>query len=124
MDTTPMPNPTYDVLGIGAVAVDDLLYVDAFPQPDGKTQVQAKARAGGGLAGTALVAAARLGVRAAYCGVLDFDDLSEYTIDELKREGVDTTQVRRRTGARPYHSVIIVNRTSPQRCILFSNADV
>ncbi len=115
---------TYDVLAIGAVAVDDLLYVDEFPQPDGKTQVQAKARAGGGLAGTALVAAARLGVRAAYCGVLDTDELSEYTLAELAREGVDCAPVQRRAGARPYHSVIIVSRTSPQRCILFSNADV
>jgi len=119
-----MNNKTYDVLGLGAVAVDDLLYVDEFPQPDGKTQVQAKARAGGGLAGTALVAAARLGVRAAYCGVLDTDELSEYTLAELTREGVSCAPVQRRAGARPYHSVIIVCRTSPQRCILFSNADV
>lgn len=118
-----MPPVIYDVLGLGAVAVDDLLYVDEFPQPDGKTQVQAKARAGGGLAGTALVAAARLGVRAAYCGVLDDDDLSAYTLAELAREGVNCDPVQRRAGARPYHSVIIVNRTTPQRCILFSAAD-
>ncbi len=115
---------TYDVLGLGAVAVDDILYVDEFPQPDGKTHVKAKARAGGGLAGTALVAAARLGVRAGYCGVLDADDLSAYTLAELAREGVDCAPVQRQAGARPYHSVIIVNRTSPQRCILYSNADV
>ncbi|MCC7357959.1 MAG: hypothetical protein IT317_00680 [Anaerolineales bacterium] len=119
-----MPVTTYDVLGLGAVAVDDLLYVDEFPRPDGKTQVRATARAGGGLAGTALVAAARLGARAAYCGVLDEDDLSAYTLNELRREGVDCGPVVRRAGARPYHSVIIVNRLQPQRCILFSNANV
>jgi sulfofructose kinase len=119
-----MTSPEYDVLGLGAVAVDDLLYVDEFPRPDGKTQVQAKARAGGGLAGTALVAAARLGARAAYCGVLDDDELSAYTLAELRREGVNCDPVQRRAGARPYHSVIIVSRTTPERCILFSNADV
>ena len=119
-----LPHRAYDVLGLGAVAVDDLLYVDEFPRPDGKTQVQARERAGGGLAGTALVAAARLGVRAAYCGVLDDDDLSRFTLDELAREGVDCGPAVRRAGARPIHSVIIVCRNSPERCILFSMAGV
>ena len=119
-----MAATTYDVLGLGAVAVDDLLYVDEFPQPDGKTQVQAKARAGGGLAGTALVAVARLGLRAAYSGVLDDDELSVYSLTELEREGVDCGLVAKRAGARPYHSIIVINRLQPQRCIFFSNANV
>jgi sulfofructose kinase len=117
-----MSDATYDVLGLGAVAVDDLLYVDEFPMPDGKTPVQARERAGGGLAGTALVAAARLGTRAAYCGVLDGDELSRFTIEALEREGVDCSRVRRQPGARPYHSIIIVVRGTGQRCILFSGA--
>lgn len=114
----------YDVLGLGAVAVDDLLYVDAFPQPDGKTEVQAQDRTGGGLAGTALVAAARLGARAAFCGVLGGDDLARFTLDELAREGVDTGPVIYRDGARPVHSVVIVCRDRPERSILFSYAGV
>ncbi len=114
----------YDVLGLGAVAVDDLLYVDEFPRPDGKTPVQAQERAGGGLAATALVAAARLGARAGFCAVLDDDELSRFTLAELAREGVDTSPVVRRPGARPIHSVIIVCRHSPERCILFSSAGV
>ena len=42
----------------------------------------------------ALVAASRLGARAAYCGVLGDDDLSRFTIQELEREGgqVDARQ--------------------------------
>lgn len=110
----------YAVLGLGAVAVDDLLYVDEFPRPDGKAAVVARERAGGGLAGTALVAAARLGMRAGFCAVLGDDDLSRFTLDELAREGVDTAPVIRRAGARPIHAVIIVRRDSPERSILFS----
>ncbi|HEX9027631.1 MAG TPA: PfkB family carbohydrate kinase, partial [Anaerolineales bacterium] len=114
----------YAVLGFGAVAVDDLLYVDEFPLPDGKTPVRSRQRAGGGLAGTALVAVARLGQEAAYCGVLDRDELSQFTEDELVKEGVDCTPVIHQSGARPYHSVIIVCRNHPSRSILFSNEGV
>ena len=50
--------PVWDILGFGAVAVDDLLLVDSYPAPDSKMPVRGKQREGGGLAGTALVAAA------------------------------------------------------------------
>jgi len=108
----------WDILGFGAVAVDDLLYVDTYPVPDSKTAVHETRREGGGLAGTALVAAARLGARAAYAGVLGDDDLSRFTIAELERDGVDCSPVRRIPGARPFHSTIIVDRSTGQRTIL------
>lgn len=50
----------WDVLGLGAVAVDELLYVDGYPAPNTKMRLRARRRQRGGLAGTALVAAARL----------------------------------------------------------------
>lgn len=118
------PIKKYDVLGLGAVTVDDFLRVDEFPRPDGKTRIRSWRRAGGGLAGTALVAAARLGVRAAYCGQLGEDELSKYTLSELEREGVDCTPVVYRAEARPIHSVIILTPQSSQRSILFSDEGV
>ena len=66
----------WDVLGFGAVAVDDLVYLDRYPQADEKMPIRGKARDGGGLAGTALVTAAKLGATAAWAGVLGFDELS------------------------------------------------
>ena len=60
----------WGVLGLGAIAVDDLLYVDHYPAADSKMIIAGRKRQGGGLAGTALVAAARLGVSAAYAGLL------------------------------------------------------
>ena len=110
----------WDVLGFGIVAVDDLLYVDHHPVPDTKMPLRQKRRQGGGLAGTALVAAARLGARAAYGGVLGKDELSLYTIRELEREGVDCTQVLHRLDARPVHAIIIVDQSTGQRTILYS----
>jgi len=112
----------WDVLGFGAVTVDDLLYVEHYPAPDSKAPVVEERRQGGGLTGTALVAAARLGARAAYCGVLGDDELSRFTIQELEREGVDCSLALRRADARPIHSRIIVERSMGQRVILFSFA--
>jgi sugar/nucleoside kinase (ribokinase family) len=64
------------------------------------------------------VAAARLGARAAYGGLLGEDDLSAYTLREFEREGVDCSPVLRRPGARPIHSIIIVDAATGQRSIL------
>ena len=108
----------WDVLGFGAVAVDDLLYLDDYPLPDTKVPIQSQRREGGGLAGTALVAAARLGARAAYCGVLGDDELSRFSIEELEREGVDCTPVVLQAQARPIHSVVIVSQATGERTLL------
>ncbi len=58
-----------DVLGLGAVAVDDLVYLDEYPRPDSKVRVVRRERHAGGLTGTALVAAARMGRRCSYAGL-------------------------------------------------------
>lgn len=114
----------WDVLGFGAVTVDDLLYVERYPSPDTKLPIQRQQREGGGLAGTALVAAARLGARAALCGVLGDDELSRFTLQEFEREGVDCSPVLRRSGARPIHSIVIVDLSTAQRAVLYSRAGV
>lgn len=107
----------WDLLALGAVAVDDLLYVDRYPEADEKEPVHEKRREGGGLAGTALVAAARLGAGTAYCGVLGDDELSQFTREELHRDGVDCSPILFDSDARPMHSVIIVVRPTGQRTI-------
>ena len=110
----------WDILGLGVVAVDDLLYVDRFPRPNTKMRIHSKRRQGGGLTATALVAAARLGARTAFIGVLGDDELSRFTIQEMEREGVDCTLVLRRPQARPIHAVIIVDRSTGERTILYT----
>lgn len=117
-------SPRWDVLGLGAVAVDDLLYVDQYPLPNAKMLIRGQQRQGGGLAGTALVAAARLGAKAAYCGVLGDDELSRFTLQELEREGVDCTPTLHKPDARPVHSIVIVDLSTGSRSILYSSAGV
>ncbi len=110
----------WDILGFGALAVDDFLYLDHFPQANEKMLVQMKQRQGGGLTATAMVAAARQDSKAAYCGRLGDDELSLYSLQELEREGVDISITQRSSGYKPYHSVILVDMTSASRAILYS----
>jgi ribokinase len=108
-----------DVLGFGAVAVDDLLFVAHYPGPDRKVEVLERQRRCGGLAATALVAAARLGAACAYAGILGTDELSDFAVDCLCNEGIGIDHLVRRDKAGPIHSIIIVDRASGTRNIFF-----
>jgi ribokinase len=114
-----MPQAAIDVLGLGCVAVDDLLYLPAFPRPEEKVRIRTRQRQCGGLTATALVAAARLGARCAYAGVLGDDELSGFVRSTFEREGVDLTWLRTEPGARPIHSTILVDESARNRTVLF-----
>lgn len=109
-----------NLIGFGAVAVDDLVFLETFPHPDSKMQVTRRERMPGGLAGTALVAAARLGAHPSYFGVLDNDELSSYTIAEFQKQNVQTSLCIKQPGAGPLYSTIMVDQSSGKRTILFS----
>ena len=112
-----------DVLGLGIVTVDDLLYVPSYPPPDAKVRVRARLRQCGGLTGTALVAASRLGARAAYAGCLDDGALSDHIRANFRAEGIDATHVDPSRKSRPIHSTIIVDEGAGTRTILFEMPD-
>ncbi|MHB8637401.1 MAG: PfkB family carbohydrate kinase [Fimbriimonadaceae bacterium] len=110
----------FDVLGIGVVSIDDLLYVDKFPAADEKAPVRRHERHCGGLTGTALVAAAKLGARCAFGGLLGFDELSRTVEAGLVRHGVDVSPAVRREDARPVHATIVVGEVGHTRNIFFN----
>lgn len=108
----------FDVVGTGIATVDELLYVDAFPKPDGKMAARAWMRSIGGLSAIAVATAARLGGTAAFLGAVGADDdLSRYVLDALAREGVDTTFTARVPGYTPIHAMIVVGIDPPTRNI-------
>jgi sulfofructose kinase len=114
---------TWDILGWGAVAVDDVVTLDGFPAPDSKMRVLGRERHGGGLCATALCAASKLGARCAFAGVLGRDELSLFSLRELRKFGVDTSQVLEDSAARPRHATILVDRTQGTRAILSDSAN-
>ena len=111
--------PEVDVLGLGAVAVDDVLYVPAYPPADGKVRVSRRERHCGGLTATALVAASRLGARCSYATTLGDDELSRFVQERLRSEQVDLGWVRQREGAQPIHSIVVVDEQQHSRAIFF-----
>ncbi len=97
------------ILGFGAVAVDDIVYVDRGLDA-GKGKVIRRERDHGGNVATALVAAAKLGGRAGFIGWLkDPHDLDPSAAD-MRRHGVDVTLAPCRPDASPIRSTIIVDR--------------
>lgn len=110
----------YDLLGLGAVAIDDFLYVNAYPSADQKVRVQERQRQCGGLTGTALVAAARIGARCGYAGVLGTEELSAEVVACFQREGIDLSPTVWHPDARPAHSTIVVDRVHHTRTVFAS----
>jgi sugar/nucleoside kinase (ribokinase family) len=108
---------SFDVLGLGAVAVDDFIFVENYPPPDSKARVRGRQRSCGGLAATALIMAARLGGRCAYAGVLGRDALSAFVLGYLKNEGIDVSHVKRAPTAGPVYSNIVVAQKGGTRNI-------
>jgi sulfofructose kinase len=81
---------TIDVLGLGSLAVDDVLYVPEYPRPDTKIRATRRVQRCGGLTGTALAAAAKLGATCAYAGRFGTDSNSILIRDALNQAGVST----------------------------------
>jgi sulfofructose kinase len=116
--------PEFDLFGFGIVAVDDIVELDQFPVAGGKQRYQRLHRHPGGITGTALVSAARLGARCAYGGNLGHDELASYIRTSLAAEGIEVLTPQHAANARPYHSIILVERATGERTILDSNAGV
>jgi sugar/nucleoside kinase (ribokinase family) len=83
------------LLFLGMSALDAIYRVPSIPTTPTKVLATAFAEAGGGMAASASVAAARLGGDAHYWGRLGDDALGERILAQLAREGVDVGTVRR-----------------------------
>ncbi len=116
MATTPF---VYDVLGIGISAVDDTLTVERYPLSGAKVPVHSSARHGGGLACTAVAAVAALGGKTAFMARFGDDELSEYIRSSLSKRGADVSHIISDALGQPYHSRIIIDRTTGERTIFY-----
>lgn len=110
---------SFDVLGLGVAAVDDVLYVSSYPAAEAKVRVARSMRRCGGLTAAALVAAARTGARCAYAAGLGMDELSEHIASHLTSEGINLQHAPRLQEARVVHSIIIVGQDTGSRNIFF-----
>ncbi len=118
-------NPlSFDVIGIGACAVDYLGIVSEFPWPDTKNRMKRLIRQGGGPVATALVPLARLGASVSYLGNLGSDELSRFVLEDFVKEGVDISQIIKDERAGPYFAFVVVDEKSGQRTIWWTDEQV
>jgi len=114
-----MVTKQFDILGLGAVAVDDVIFVNSYPPPDSKACVLNRQRRLGGMTSIALITATRLGASCAYAGVLGHDELSRFALRCLRDEKIDVSAARQTPHARPIHSNIVVDQQRGTRNIFF-----
>ncbi len=112
-----MPQNTHDIIGLGVIAVDEMLSVDSYPPADGKKFVLARRRQGGGNTSCALATAARLGSRCAMLGRLGDDELSQYARQHLAQTGVDLSLLLHDPQCGPIYALIVVSRDTGSRAI-------
>ncbi len=113
----------FDVVGFGLNAVDHLCVVDEFPERDTKPRVREFARTPGGQAASAMVLCARLGLRAKYVGKVGGDEAGAFSLDSIRSEGVDVADVDTVDGATNQLAMVIVERSTGTRTILWHRPD-
>jgi len=110
-----MPNSPY-IVGFGVACID---YIVVAPpvEPGEHTHVREFIVQGGGLTGTALVAAARLGAHTKILGRIGDDDIGDQIVEGLNAEGVDTSDLIRVPRGESLLSVVLVDPQTAERTI-------
>ncbi len=112
-----MSDKRFDIVGLGVIAVDDMLYVPRFPAANSKTRLTERRRQGGGTVSCALAAAAKLGSRCTVLGRLGDNDESAFVREHLGGAGVDLSRVVHEAACRPVHTTIVVAADTGSRAI-------
>lgn len=109
----------FDVFGVGQNALDRVCEVDALPRMGEKRALPGCRDLPGGQVATAVLACARLGLRCAYAGSVGDDAAKAVVLAPLREAGVDLSDVRTVAGAPTQTAVILVERPSGERTILW-----
>jgi sulfofructose kinase len=95
------------VVCIGIATLDAIVVVDRLPGSDERVPAQDGILAGGGVAATAAVTLARLGVPVAFVGAVGDDTAGRLIRDGLADEGVDVAGLRLDRGRSPVSAILI-----------------
>jgi len=98
--------PFLDVCCVGHASWDITMQVEHHPEADEKMHAEALQYSGGGPSANAAVTVARLGGKAGWCGYLGHDTFGELHLQELIREGVDTSGVVRGKTPSPVSTIL------------------
>src|SRR5579871_5447827 len=111
--------PQFDVVGVGLNATDTLLIVPHFPAYAGKVPFDQEMLSPGGQVASALVACARLGLRAKYIGAIGDDERGRIQIESLQGTGINLDDVQLCKNCPNQSAYIIIDRSTGERTVLW-----
>lgn len=109
----------FDVVGLGLNSVDFITVLPAFPSLNSKMEIADFSQHGGGQVATAMVACSCLGLRARYIGKVGGDPWGEFSVESIRKEGVDVSAVTVEPGVKNQFAIILVDQKSGERTILW-----
>ncbi len=113
----------FDVVGVGLNATDTMLFVPHFPAYGGKVPFTGETLSPGGQVATAMVACARLGLRAKYIGAVGDDERGRVQMESLSRSGVNLDHVQQRRDCPNQSAYIVIDQSSGERTVFWSRPD-
>jgi len=108
-----------DVLGIGESSLDQVAWLPHFPRFGEKLAMTDWTEHAGGQIATAVLACARLGLRTGFVGAIGDDVAGTRILAPLVEAGVELSGVRTRAGVRSRGAMILVDRASGERTVLW-----
>jgi sulfofructose kinase len=105
------------VVCVGIATVDAIALVDRLPTGGERLPAREAMLAGGGVAATAAVALARLGVPVAFVGRVGDDDAGRLVRDGLAAAGVDVAGLRTVAGRTPV-TIVLVEADTGERALV------
>ena len=84
---------TPSIVGVGLATLDVLIRLEEMPTWEHRTPVKGVRFDGGGLVGTAMVAAAKLGAHVGFIGTAGSDEAAELKLRSFIEAGVDLSRM-------------------------------
>jgi sulfofructose kinase len=109
------------IVGLGIATLDVLVRLKDMPTWEHGTRISGFRFDGGGLVGTAMVAAAKLGARVGFIGTAGTDEASDLKLRSFVESGVDLSHLVRRDG--PEDQVVMVHVHSETGERVFAGVD-
>lgn len=107
------------IVGVDIPWFDEIITLPRLPKENGSAPIVGITRQGGGKVSTALVAAARLGIRCGIVARLGLGRWDDYLLEDFARHGIDTSGVTRNADYRCGFSAVLNEQALGGRRILW-----
>ena len=112
----------YDYVGVGFCSNDDISLLPEIPL-DSKVKIIEHTIQGGGPAATSTVAAARLGLSAAFISAVGDDDAGKKILADMEKEGVCTKAIKVREGRTSPVAYCWIDQPTGKRSVAWTRGD-